>query len=126
MVGWNATLLASHALHREGPNPFIALRGEATLDEVNDLLRRLGPCARSTPGPGDAAKACETLLAIVDRAVADLTARADECEQRAASEEARRAGELAFDASPIGLNFARHERSLKSTLKVGVASLKRE
>ena len=72
------------------------------------------------------AQACETLLAIVDRAVADLTARADECEQRTASEEARRAGELAFDASPIGLNFARHERSLKSTLKVGVASLKRE
>ena len=58
--------------------------------------------------------------------MADLTARADECEQRAASEEARRACELAFDASPIGLNLTRHERSLKSTLKLGIASLKRE
>ena len=43
--------LASHALHREGPNPFIALRGEATLDEVKDLLRRLGPCAGRRPSP---------------------------------------------------------------------------
>ena len=58
--------------------------------------------------------------------MADLTARADECEPRTAREEARRAGELAFDASPIGLNLARHERSSKSSLKLGVASLKRE
>ena len=35
--------LASHALDRRGRNPFLVLRGELSLAEANDLVRRLGP-----------------------------------------------------------------------------------
>jgi len=116
--------LASHAVDRRGRNPFMALRGEVSLDEVNDLVRRLGPRAKSTPDQSEAEQGRQTLIAIVERAVAGLTAKAAEHEQKSAGDEARRAAERAFDTSPQGLKLERFERDCKGTIKRGLFTLR--
>ena len=103
----------------------MTLRGELSLDEVNDLLRRLGPRAKSTRDPGDARKGCQTLLAIVERAVADLTARADEHDQRAAGDEARRAAERAFDTSLQVVKLDRFKGVCKRSVKRLIVTLQK-
>jgi hypothetical protein len=117
--------LASHALDRRGKNPFMALRGEVSLDDVNALLRRLGPRVKPTPDPGDAQEARQTLIAIVDRAIADLTARAFDHEHRTNNDEARSAAERAFDTSPRGLKLERAECDQKKLIKRMIRTLKR-
>jgi len=118
-------LLASHALGRRGRNPFMALRGEVSVDEVNHLVRRLGPRVKSTPDRSDSEQGRQTLIAIVDRAVAGLTAKAEEHERKADGDEARRAAERAFDTSREGLKLERFERDLKRSVKRGLFTLRR-
>jgi len=117
--------LASHALDRRGRNPFMALRGEVSLDEVNDLVRRLGPRVKSTPDCSDKEQGRQTLIAIVERAIAGLTAKAEQHEQKVDRDEARRAAERAFDTSSQGLRLERFERDLKRSVKRGLFTLRR-
>jgi len=116
--------LASHALDRRGRNPFTALRGEVSLDEVNDLVRRLGPRVKSTPDCSDKEQGRQTLIAIVERAIAGLTAKAEQHEQKVDRDEARRAAERAFDTSPQGLKLERFERDCKRSIKQCLVTLK--
>jgi hypothetical protein len=109
--------LASHALDRRGRNPFMALRGQVSLDEVNDLLRRLGPRVKSTPDRDDAVRGRLTLIAIIERAIARLAAKAQEHDQRPGADEARMAAERAFDTSPLALKLDRSELVYKRTAK---------
>ncbi len=101
--------LASHALDRRGRNPFMALRGELTLDEAKDLVRRLGPRAKSTPDASDVEQARQSLIAIIEHAIARVRAKAEEHDHLAAGDEARMAAEREFDTSPVGLDLARVE-----------------
>ena len=114
--------LASHALDRRGRNPFMPLRGEVTLDEVNDLERGLGPreidarsqrCRAGTPN------------ADRDRGapIAGLKAKAEEHEQRAAGDQARNAAERTFDTSPQGLELERFERDCTRRVKQWLVTL---
>ncbi|MFI5460347.1 MAG: hypothetical protein ACHRXM_33435 [Isosphaerales bacterium] len=117
--------LANHALDRRGRNPFMALRGEVSLDEVNDLVRRLGPRVKSTPDRSDAEQGRRTLIAIVERAIAGLTAKAEEHEQKVDADEARRAAGRAFDTSPQGRRLERLERDCKRSVKRTIVTFQR-
>ncbi len=90
--------LASHEIDRRGRNPFMALRGQVSLAEVTDLLRRLGPRVKSTPDPGDAQQGRQTLITIVESAMAGLTAKAEEQEQRSKTTSSQRAGGVRYFA----------------------------
>ncbi len=79
--------LASHAVDRRSKNPFAVLRGQASLDEVNDLLRRLGPRVKPSVDISDKEQGRQTLLAIVEQAIAGLQARVREHEERASGDE---------------------------------------
>ncbi len=109
--------LASHAMDRRGRNPFSALRGTASLDEVNDLLRRLGPRVKSTVDDSDEEEGRQTLLAIVEQAMSRLQAKVREHEERASGEEARIALWREFDASPRGQDVERYVRDVKERVK---------
>src|ERR1017187_590781 len=101
--------LASHALDRRGRNPFMLLRRELSLAEANDLVRRLGPRVKPSPEEGDVEQGRQTLKAMIDRAIADLMAKAKAHEVRAQSDEARKAAECEFDTLPQGLSLERYE-----------------
>jgi len=118
--------LASHALDRCGRNPFMELRGAVSLDEVNDLVRRLGARVKSTPDRSDKEQGRQTLIAIVERAIAGLTAKAEQHEQKVDRDEARRAAERAFDTSPEGLRLERLERVWKRSVKRSIVTLQRQ
>jgi len=118
--------LASHALNRRGRNPFMALRGELTLDEANDLVRRLGLRAKSTPDPSDAEQGRRSPIAIIEHAIARLSAKAEEHEQLAAGDEARMAAEREFDTSPVGLDLARYESRCKKLMKRSAVTLRKQ
>jgi hypothetical protein len=117
--------LASHAMDRRGRNPFSALRGAASLDEVNDLLRRLGPRVKLSVDDNDEEEGRQTLLAIVEEAMAGLRARAKEHEERASGDEARIALWRAFDASPRGQDVERFTRDVKERVKRTIAIMRK-
>jgi hypothetical protein len=109
--------LASHALDRRGRNPFLVLRGELSLAEANDLVRRLGPRVKASPEEGDAERGRQTLTAMIDRTVADLLDKAKAHDARTGSDEARKAAEHAFDTSPRGMKLERYEKAAEQSLK---------
>jgi hypothetical protein len=117
-----AIFLASHALDRRYSGPFITLRGEVTLTEMNDLVRRMGPRVKTMPDRSGAEQGRQTLLAIVDRAIAGLKAKAEEHEKPAARDAARRAAEREFDDSPQGRKLARWERRYQKEIRFSVVS----
>ena len=109
--------LASHALDRRGRNPFIVLRGELSLAEANDLVRRLGPRVKASPEEGDAERGRQTLTALIDRTVADLLDKAKAHDERTGSDEARKAAERDFDDSPQGKRLEQYEKAAQRSLK---------
>jgi hypothetical protein len=117
--------LAGHALDRRGRNPFNVLRGKLSLLEANDLVRRLGPRVKPTREDGDALEGRQVLIAMVDRATALLVAKEKEHEERARSEEARKAAEREFDASPEGLRLERYEQDCQRSLKESASAFRR-
>jgi hypothetical protein len=109
--------LASHALDRRGRNPFLVLRGELSLAEANDLVRRLGPRVKASPEEGDAERGRQTLTAKIDRTVADLLDKAKAHDERTGSDEARKAAEREFDISPRGMKLEQYEKAAERSLK---------
>jgi hypothetical protein len=109
--------LASHALDRRGRNPFVVLRGELSLAEANDLVRRLGPRVKESPEEGDAERGRQTLTAMIDRMVAGLLHKAKAHDERTGSDEARKAAEHAFDTSPRGMKLERYEKAAERSVK---------
>ncbi len=109
--------LASHAMDRRGRNPFSSLRGTASLDEVNDLLRRLGSRVKSSVADSDEEEGRQTLLAIVEQSMSRLQARVREHEERASGDEGRIALWREFDASPRGQDVERYVRDVKERVK---------
>ncbi len=116
--------LASHAVDRCSRNPFSLLRGQASLDEVNDLLRRLGPRVKSSVDTSDKEQGRQTLLAIVEQAIARLQARAREHVERASGDEATIAVQRAFDASPRGQDVEECKRRVKERVKHTIATMR--
>ena len=117
--------LASHALDRRARNPFAVLEGALSLAEAKDLVRRLGPRAKPSREEGDAEPARQTLLAMVDRAIAHLLAKTKEHEDRAKSDEGRKAAEREFDTSPQEVGLKREEHACQRSLKKSVSTFRR-
>jgi len=80
---------------------------------------------KSTPDRSDKEQGRQTLIAIVERAIAGLTAKAEQHEQKVDADEARRAAERAFDTSPEGLRLERLDRDCKRSVKRGLFTLRR-
>jgi hypothetical protein len=109
--------LANHALDRRGESPFIVLRGELSLAEANDLVRRMGPRVKASPEEGDAERGRQTLRAMIDRALADLLNKAEAPDERTRSDEARKAAERDFDIPPQGMKLEQYEKVAQRSLK---------
>jgi hypothetical protein len=117
--------LASHALDRRARNPFAVLEGALSLAEARDLVRGLGPRVKPSREEGDAEQARQTLLAMVERAIAHLLAKTKEHEDRAKSDEGRMAAEREFDTSPQAVGLKRYEQACQRSLKESVSSFRK-
>jgi hypothetical protein len=112
---------ASHAVHPHGNHPFVELRGELTADEMDDFLSQWRRRRRPLVNPGDAVRGRQVLLALVEPAIARLSAMAEKHEQRP---DARRALEQAYDESPEGRRLERCERECARSIEHSLRGLR--
>ena len=117
--------LASHAYERRERNAFAELRSELCVDEIKARVLRMQRSATPAFTPRDAAEGRERLIAIIDRAQAQLRAKAVEYRKLANAEGAREALELTFDDTPEGKSLALDERQYTKAVSQYVASMRK-